>query len=239
MKAERRLEWKPIDSLTSAEKNPKRHASEDITKSMSRFGYVEPVVLDDRTGRLVAGHGRVEALRNAKQAGVAPPEGVKLDDKGGWLVPVLCGWASKDDVEAESYLIASNHLSTKGGWDTLDLADMLRGLEKVEGLDGIGFDVKDIDALLTTPTVQLGETDAFKEWEGMPEFENGDIFFRKIVVGFENQEAVDSFAKLIGQELTEKTRSIWHPYKEKRDMASLRYEEAPATTEGKSDVEAK
>ena len=30
--------------------------------SISRFGYVEPIILDDRTGRMVAGHGRRETL---------------------------------------------------------------------------------------------------------------------------------------------------------------------------------
>ena len=227
-----------LSEIRGADKNPKTHDVALINQSMSRFGGAELPLLDERTGKLVAGHGRLKALREMHEKGEPAPKDVTVVD-GEWLVPVQRGWASKDDAAAEAYLIASNNLTTKGGWDTLELSDMLRELEKSEELTGVGFDSKDIDALLTTPTVRVGDTDAFKEWEGMPEFENVDGYFRKIIVAFENQEGVDSFAKLIGQELTPKTKSINHPYKERRDIAALSYEEAPPEVDGVSDAEAK
>ena len=145
--SERKIEMMPLNAITGAQKNPKRHSHEDIEKSISRFGYVEPVVLDERTGRLVAGHGRVQALRVAKKTGDKPPQGV-VEKGGEWLVPVLRGWASRSDTEAEAYLVASNHLTTKGGWDDGELAKLLQSLNEQAALDGTGFDSSSIDEVL-------------------------------------------------------------------------------------------
>ena len=134
----RRLEPMPLAAITAAEKNPKKHADEQIGASIGRFGYVEPVVLDERTGRLVAGHGRIQALRRARDKGEPAPEGVEARD-GEWLVPVMRGWASKTDAEAQAYLIASNRLTEAGGWEWGDLADMLKELEAQGSLQGVGY----------------------------------------------------------------------------------------------------
>ena len=50
------------------------------------------------------------------------------------------------------------------------------------------------------------------EWQGMPEFEQEDLLAVKSVkVNFLLLEDVKSFAELINQNITEKTRSIWYP----------------------------
>lgn len=50
------------------------------------------------------------------------------------------------------------------------------------------------------------------EWKGMPEFvQEKQEPYAKITVRFDNEEALQEFAKLIGQKLTNKTQSIWHP----------------------------
>jgi hypothetical protein len=104
-----------LSALTPAQRNPKKHALPALRDSIGRFGYVEPIVLDERTGRLVAGHGRAKALSLMKAKGGKPPAGVAEKD-GEWLVPVLRGWASRSDQEAEAYLLASNQLTVAGGW---------------------------------------------------------------------------------------------------------------------------
>jgi hypothetical protein len=53
-----------------------------------------------------------------------------------------------------------------------------------------------------------------KEWEGMPEFvQEKQSEFSKIIIRFENEHDLQSFAKLIGQRLTSRTKSIWYPFK--------------------------
>lgn len=51
-----------------------------------------------------------------------------------------------------------------------------------------------------------------EEWKNMPEFvQEKQIPYAKINVRFETAEDLEEFSKLIGQKLTNKTKSIWHP----------------------------
>lgn len=51
-----------------------------------------------------------------------------------------------------------------------------------------------------------------KEWQDMPEFiqENQEPF-AAIIVRFASEHDLKEFSELIGQSLTAKTKSIWHP----------------------------
>jgi len=52
------------------------------------------------------------------------------------------------------------------------------------------------------------------EWVGMPEFvQEKQRPFSTITVRMETEEDLNDFAEKIGQKLTPKTKSIWHPYK--------------------------
>lgn len=51
-----------------------------------------------------------------------------------------------------------------------------------------------------------------KLWKGMPEFDQKDNPpYMKIYVNFRTEEDFNEFAKLIGQNLSEKSKSIWYP----------------------------
>lgn len=121
----RRIVAMPLTDLEGAPVNPKSHHEASIEASITRFGYVEAITLDERTGRLVAGHGRLEDLRRREAAGEPPPDGITAHAKKGWLIPVQRGWASKDDAEAEAYLIASNRTTELGGWDEPGFDEMV------------------------------------------------------------------------------------------------------------------
>lgn len=54
-------------------------------------------------------------------------------------------------------------------------------------------------------------------WVDMPEFEQEKKEpYAKIIFRFETEEDLDEFAELIGQKLTQKTKSSWHPFKPHR-----------------------
>lgn len=62
------------------------------------------------------------------------------------------------------------------------------------------------------------------EWTGMPEFTNEDIrSFRKITVHFRSHEDAAKFGELIGQRVTEATRSLWYPIEEVATCQDKRY----------------
>lgn len=166
-----RLEYMPLASLQEATRNPKQHATKDLSTSIGRFGYVEPIVLDERTQRLVAGHGRRESLMAMKEAGQDAPSGIRTAKDGEWLVPVMRGWASRSDTEADAYLIASNRLTEAGGWDNGSLVEMLRELEAADALDGVGFDAKALSELLDEAGPEEGNTDV----DEVPEVDDKDV----------------------------------------------------------------
>lgn len=144
----RRLEYTPIVDLVPARQNPKRHDLAALGASIGRFGYVEPVVVDERTGRLVAGHGRLEELQALLREGRPPPPGIEVDEFGAWMVPVVRGWASTTEAEADAYLVASNRTTELGGWDDVGLAALLEDLSSTGDLVGTGYDDDSLAALL-------------------------------------------------------------------------------------------
>lgn len=152
----RRIEYMPLDDIQPNPANPKAHDTEIIGDSVGRFGYIDGVVLDDRTGYLISGHGRTKTLRAKRDAGEAPPEGVRLADDGTWLVPVQRGWASRSDADAKAALIALNRTTEVGGWVDESLLGLLEELsDEPDGLVGVGYDRDDLDDLrtrLTEPT---------------------------------------------------------------------------------------
>jgi len=51
-----------------------------------------------------------------------------------------------------------------------------------------------------------------KHWKGMPEFVQEDNApYMKIYVSFRNEDDYNAFAKLVDQNLSKKTKSIWYP----------------------------
>jgi hypothetical protein len=67
-------------------------------------------------------------------------------------------------------------------------------------------------AIVTEYTGLETEDDPRLEWKDMPEFvQEKKRPYQQITVRFASEEDVQEFARLIGQPLTPKTKSIWHP----------------------------
>lgn len=145
----RRVEYKPLSELEADPRNPKAHDQDTIDASIGRFGMLDLIVQDQRTGYIVSGHGRRKALVGMEARGESAPEGIKIDpDTGAWLVPVVTGWASRTDAEAGAALIALNRTTELGGWVDDALLELLDELSAEEGgLVGVGFTEEDREAL--------------------------------------------------------------------------------------------
>ncbi|MCA9693214.1 MAG: DNA modification methylase, partial [Myxococcales bacterium] len=145
----RRIEYLPLGELEGTPGNPKLHDLDALKASIQRHGLAEVPLRDDRTGRIVAGHGRIDELRAQLLAGESPPDGVRLRADGEWLVPVLVGWRSKSDADAKHYVIASNQTTRAGGWDVgLFEAMAADALQSAEDLLAAGFGDLSLDAVL-------------------------------------------------------------------------------------------
>lgn len=64
-----------------------------------------------------------------------------------------------------------------------------------------------------------GEFDPYEHWQGMPEFESQDLTAKySVMVCFETIENMQTFAQFVNQPLTEKTKTIWFPKRERETL---------------------
>lgn len=219
---QRWTEYMRLGDIKGAARNPKNHAEPEIRASIGRFGMAESPLLDDRTERLVAGHGRIDQLRAMREDGESPPDGVLIAEDGEWLVPVERGWASRSDAEAAAYLAASNHLTTLGGWDQAGLAELLQDIAGVdlELLLVTGHtpdDLADMLKLLEPPDLdelggELGEPDPADNWPIIRVKVPAHVAagWRSHVEMHDGDEAA-AFAALLDLDLTDPAPSGWTP----------------------------
>jgi len=141
-----------LDTLVRLPRNPKLHDLQDINDAYDEFGFIQRIIINDVTGRLIAGAGRVDTLQRRKVAGKEAPANIKVDQDGMWLVPA--DRVSVPESKEEAASLALNRIGENEGYDDRLLASILSDLaadgqrEGVDGLAGTGFDGDDLDALL-------------------------------------------------------------------------------------------
>jgi DNA modification methylase len=125
------VEWAPIERLFPNPSNPRRNepAIPHVAASIRRFGWQQPLVAK-RSGEVIAGHTRLLA---AKQLGET-------------RVPVV--WFEGSDLDAIAFNIADNRTHEFAQWDDAALAKLLGELRDEDGLDGVGYSVDEVDALI-------------------------------------------------------------------------------------------
>ena len=150
------IEYIPLHELRKMERNPKLH-SPDIEESYEKYGYVDPVIIDEGSGKLVAGHGRVERLEIMQEEGKGPPERIKMDSTGAWLVPVIRGVTFESQDQAEEYGVTSNALVIAGGFNEAELEALIEeaGMDPILGMD-VEADVAHIMSEVETEVESVG-----------------------------------------------------------------------------------
>jgi DNA modification methylase len=159
------IQYRAPSHLEPATRNARKHSPKQLAQiaaSLREFGFVNPI-LTDAGGRVIAGHGRLEA---AKTLGVQQ-------------VPTVC-LAHLNEAQIRAYRLADNRLAELAGWDeellTLELgelADLDLGFE----LDLTGFDTVDLDRLLAGNTSQdEAEEDTAPEPEAHAVSRPGDLW---------------------------------------------------------------
>lgn len=140
--APRRLEYMRLAEIIPAERNAKAHDTAELRDAVTTLGFINPGLWDERTGRLIAGHGRLELLSALEATpGVLDdiPEGLMIDESGAWLMPIVRGWSSRDDAEADRAALALNKVG-EGRWHKPVLDKMITELAGSPiGLTGTGF----------------------------------------------------------------------------------------------------
>ncbi|AZS15349.1 ParB N-terminal domain-containing protein [Paenibacillus lutimineralis] len=139
----------PIEQINAAAYNPRVNLQpgdpeyEKLKQSILSFGYVEPIVWNERTGNMVGGHQRYKIMVNELGHTELVVSVVNLDDQQERLLN-----------------LALNKVS--GDWDEEALAALLDELQTAGAELGLtGFDDTEIDRLLADftepPEDQLGD----------------------------------------------------------------------------------
>jgi len=228
------VEYVPLGEVEKWPRNPKKHDDELMEVSIETHGFNDPPAIDENTGRLVEGHGRIDALRQMKDLGKGPPERIEVRSDGEWLIPILKGISFVDEAHAEAYLLAHNRVSERGGWDQVNLHAILEDLSKIEAdvYESCGFTDKDLDELTASlhATAMINTDDGdpvddpSTEWASMPEYSHQDKnSFRDIIIKLKDEDAVKAFESAIGKKLPEKAAYLWYPEIEIETFADKRY----------------
>ena len=124
----------PVRELRPHPNNARTHSRKQvkqIAKSIEKFGFCNPVLVDDAK-QIIAGHGRVEA---AKLLGLE-------------VVPT-CLICHLSEAEKRAYILADNKLAENAGWDRELLAIELQGLIELDvDIELTGFETAEIDLVL-------------------------------------------------------------------------------------------
>lgn len=201
-------ELRELSNFVENPRNPNKHPEAQLRllgKIIATQGWRSPIVVSKRSGFIIKGHGRYQA---ALMAGMeeAPAD--------------LQDYATEADEWAD--MIADNRIAELAELNQSELAVILKEMDGKIDLDLTGFDINALDRVLGEPT------DPIAEWSGMPEFQNEPKACRSLHVHFKTPEDVESFAGAVGQDIGEKTNSIWHPKQERRNMAALHYDSGGA-----------
>lgn len=195
MQGDRYTEPMEIDELRARAwpGNPKTHDIPKIRASIRRWGFNDPPTLDERTGKLVEGHGRVEALIAMRDAGEEPPVGVEVEGSA-WRILVNRGVRFESDDEAEAYLLAHNELGAAGGYDLPQLGDMMKRIQAAKKIPiaSLGFTQKTIARVLRDKSRKRGEPSDV-DTKAEPVAKLGDLWscgVHRVICGDSNATAV-------------------------------------------------
>jgi DNA modification methylase len=184
-----KIELRGIDTLIPYINNSRQHSDEQVAQiaaSIKEFGWTNPILVDGNNG-LIAGHGRLLAARKLNM------------DK----IPVI-ELAHLSEIQKKALIIADNKLALNADWDNELLMLELQQLNADEfNLELLGFDEKELDALLNpiTGTTGLVDEDNIPEPPDEPKTKLGDIYIlgnHRLMCG--DSTSIDAVEKLMDGE---------------------------------------
>ena len=206
----------PLDTLAQDPANVRRHTQRNIDvirASLRRFKQQTPLVID--SNRVIRkGNGTYEAARAE-----------------GWT-HIAAVVSDLEGAEATSYAIADNRAGDPevgSTFDQLALAETLGALKAADEslVTDAGYSLDELAKLIGEANGDGVANDPDAQWQGMPECVSEDqTAFASVKVNFDSAESREAFAKLIGQNVTENTRSVWYPPAPIGRTADKRYADA-------------
>lgn len=177
-----------VEQLIPADYNPRKDLQpgdseyEKIKRSLEEFGYVDPVIWNKTTGRVVGGHQRLKVLASMGRT------------------EVECVVVELDEEKEKALNVALNKIS--GDWDKEKLAVLMTDLDVADfDVSLTGFDAAEIDDLFKDTLRDGVEDDDFdveEELQNPPITMQGDVWFlgrHRLVCGDSTKK--ETFDKLM------------------------------------------
>ena len=207
------IETVEIEELRPHPRNYHEHPDDQIEhlmESIKEQSLYRNIVIA-REGTILAGHGVVAAAK-------------KLGRK---QVPVIRLDLDPNEPRALKVLAGDNEIGHLAEINDRMLSEILKEIKDTDvvGLLGTGYDEKMLANLIfiTRPESEIQNFNAAAAWVGLPGYDEVDEPL-KMVVNFQSEKDRKEFARKLGVSITDKTRSIWYPPKEKEDPSALRFE---------------
>lgn len=165
--------------LKAANYNPRKDLQPEdedyqkLRRSIEEFGYVEPIIWNEKTGTVVGGHQRLKVLI---EQGVQEVECVvvNLEEKDEKILNVLLN-------------------KVKGRWDIGKLTDLLQELDETGDLESTGYENWELQSLLMQyDHIQDLMNEDFSNYSDEKE---RDTFVMTFSIPAEDKEAVEKYLK--------------------------------------------
>jgi len=206
-------------NMKSYSKNPRQITNKqlsDLEVWLSELGDLSGIVHDLNTDEIISGNMRSKVF-DIDSCEIELTEKYDQPDGQGTIARGYIIWQGKKYAYRQVKWTAeqcekANIVANKAG-GSFDF-DKLANDFNIENLFEWGFTEFDLGLDSTI--------DYEKEWEGMPEFDQGDVSsLRAIKVHFATLEDVSKFAELMEQDITEKTIWIWYPKIERAKLIDV------------------
>lgn len=147
-----------IDSIQTHPKNVRQGDIGAISESLKAHGQYRPIVVDERTGQILAGNHTWKAAKAL-----------------GWSQIQASIIETKDDDEALRILLADNRTTDLASYDDAGLAELLKQLiNSDEGLEGTLYDGDALDQLIADIETNTDDSDLinrFTQKISVPQYE--------------------------------------------------------------------
>lgn len=178
-----RIERKFISALNRAAYNPRVDLQpgdeeyESIRYSLERYGLVQPIVWNERTGNVISGHQRLTVLQN---------QGMQ---------EVEVSVVNLDDIAEKQLNIALNKI--EGSWDNDKLTELL--VELGDDAIDIGFIPEEIESLQNEISSYF-DNEAADEQEEQLQQQNKDCFYLTLTFDEADKKAIQTYIRKYGEE---------------------------------------
>lgn len=183
MNQEMNIRKVPVSKINPAKYNPRKDlkpgdpAYEKLKRSMTEFGYVEPIIWNEETGNIVGGHQRYKILLEAGHT------------------EVECVVVKLSSEREKALNVALNKVT--GDWEFEALADLIKDLETQDfDVTLTGFDAAEIDDLFSRvhdKDVNDDDFDVEAALEEEPISKQGDIWLlgkHRLICGDSTKEEI-------------------------------------------------